>query len=243
MILIDALLGVHVGAGTVALATFLVPIVTAKGGRAHRRVGWIFVTAMAILCLTGAPVSISRILTADREGGRIAGWFLLFLTHLSAATVWKGMRVLRFKGPGRSGGPIDVALAALLVPLGAWVGYLGLRHAVPVFLFFGPFAVYGAIVDLRYWLDPAKPRMHWYFEHLGGMMGAATAALTAFSALGARALGFGGLGFLAWAGPTLVLAPVSILIARYYRRRFGLEGAVRGPSAPAGSEDLPASAS
>ena len=33
--------GIHIAAGVTALATFWLPMVTKKGGRLHRRVGWV----------------------------------------------------------------------------------------------------------------------------------------------------------------------------------------------------------
>jgi hypothetical protein len=232
MTLIDQFLGVHVAAGTVALATFLVPIVTVKGGGTHRRAGRAFVTAMAVICGTGAVVSTFRLATESRPGVRAGAWFLLFVTVLSASATWKGIRVLRFKNSGPNRNPVDLLMSALLVPMGLWIGYLGLRYRNVVFLFFSLAAIDG-VQSVRHWLNPAKPRLHWFFEHMDGMLGASIAALTAFATLGARNLGLTGLGVLAWIGPSLVLVPVSILMTRRYRRLFGLEpGAVSTRPAP-----------
>lgn len=242
MTLIDFLLGIHVSAGTVALATFLVPLVTAKGGLAHRRAGRAFVTAMAVICVTGAVVSTYRLATETRDGVRAGAWFLLFVTVLSASATWKGMRVLRMKGPGRNVSAVDLLMAAILVPMGLWIGYLGLRYRNAVLLFFSLAAIDG-FQGVKYWLNPSKPRMHWFFEHMDGMLGASIAALTAFATLGARNLGLTGLGVLAWIGPSLALVPVAVLMGRHYRRKFGLEPVVSPPVVPAAASIPRASAS
>ena len=221
--MIDFLMKIHIVAGTLALATFLVPMVTAKGGKAHRRVGWAFVVAMAALFFTGAPASIYRLATETRPGARTAASFLLFVTLLSGASTWKGIRVLRFKNAGRNTVPIDLGIATLLGLGGLFTLYQGVMVTSPILLFFGPLGIVSAIGDLRYWLNPNKPKMHWFFEHMGGMIGSSIAALTAFAALGSRSLGLGSFGVAAWIGPTLIFLPISILMARHYRRKFKLD--------------------
>ena len=92
----------------------------------------------------------------------------------------------------------------------------------PILMFFGPLGVWIAWSDIRHWLNPNKPKMHWFFEHMGNMIGASIAALTAFSALGTRSLGLGAFGAVAWIAPTVIFLPLSFAMGRYYRRKFGL---------------------
>lgn len=231
MTVIDFLMKIHIAAGTAALATFLIPMVTAKGGAAHRKAGWVFVAAMAGLFLTGAPVSIYRLATETRPGARTGASFLLFVTLLSGASTWKGMRVLRFKKADRNAHPVDLGIGVLLGLGGVYTLLQGLALSQPILMFFGPLGVITAIGDIRYWLNPAKPKMHWFFEHMGGMVGSSIAALTAFAALGSRTLGLGSFGVAAWIGPTLIFLPISMAMARHYRRKFGLE-APRSGDAP-----------
>ncbi|MBP6704059.1 MAG: DUF2306 domain-containing protein [Vicinamibacteria bacterium] len=223
MTAIDYLMKIHIAAGITALATFLVPMVTAKGGVAHRRVGWIFVAAMAGLFFTGAPASIYRLATETRPGVRASASFLLFVTLLSGASTWKGIRVLRFKGAGRNVHAMDISVAVLLGLGSVFMLYQGVMLKSALLLFFAALGLAGSVSDLRYWLNPAKPKMHWFFEHMGGMVGSSIAALTAFSAIGARSLGFGSFGLIAWIAPTVVFVPISILMTRHYRRKFKLD--------------------
>ncbi len=238
--MIELLMKIHIAAGTVALATFLVPMVTAKGGKVHRRIGWVFVVAMAALFFTGAPASIYRLATETRPGVRASASFLLFVTLLSGASTWKGIRVLRFKNSGRNTAAIDLGISVLLGLGGAFTLYQGLMFKSVILMFFGPLGIVGAVGDLRYWLNPAKPKMHWFFEHMGGMIGSSIAALTAFAALGSRSLGFGSFGVAAWIGPTLVFLPISILMARHYRRKFKLDVPKPAAVAAASSAQQPA---
>lgn len=223
MTVIDYLMKIHIAAGITALATFLVPMVTAKGGVAHRRVGWVFVAAMAGLFFTGAPASIYRLATETRPGVRASATFLLFVTVLAGASTWKGIRVLRFKGGGRNVHAMDIGVAAVLGLGSVFILYQGVMLRSALLFFFAGLGLAASVRDLRYWLNPAKPKMHWFFEHMDGMVGSSIAALTAFSAIGGRTLGFGSFGLVAWIAPTLLFLPIAILMTRHYRRKFKLD--------------------
>src|SRR5271156_5531199 len=66
MIAFKLALWIHVLAGTVALSVFWLPLVTKKGGLAHRRVGWVYVVAAATIALTTFLRSKGRT-TASRD--------------------------------------------------------------------------------------------------------------------------------------------------------------------------------
>ena len=219
---VSALRAVHISAGVVALSTFLVPMVLPKGGRGHRRVGWVFVVAMMTLCATAGPLSIYRLITGTSQDQRIAGAFLLYVSILSFASVWGGLRVLKFKGTGRHTHPLDLGVAGLLAVSGLVTIGLGLLFDATVLSVFGVLGVVNGVTDIRQWLDPDKAKMHWWFQHMGGMIGASIAALTAFSVLNAPRFGLGVFSVVVWILPTVILIPVSIVWSRYYQRKFGL---------------------
>jgi len=59
--LIDTLLVlVHVPAGAVAAASGAAAMLAGKGGRLHRRGGRIYLAAIAVVCLSGAGLAITR---------------------------------------------------------------------------------------------------------------------------------------------------------------------------------------
>lgn len=63
--------------------------------------------------------------------------------------------------------------------------------------------------------------MHWWFEHMGGMLGSCIATVTAFVAVNAPRLGLGSSGSLiAWTAPPVVGGVGLTLWIRYYRRKF-----------------------
>ncbi|MBM3818603.1 MAG: hypothetical protein FJW14_06245 [Acidimicrobiia bacterium] len=83
----NTVLAVHVAAGSVALLSMFVPMVTRKGGRLHRRAGWTFVGSMAIVSATAFALSIA-----------LRSLLLLVVTLVTANGVWSAVRVLRRKG-------------------------------------------------------------------------------------------------------------------------------------------------
>lgn len=48
----------HIIAGAIALLVLFIPMLTKKGGNVHRKVGWVFVAAMAVGALTAVAMTI-----------------------------------------------------------------------------------------------------------------------------------------------------------------------------------------
>ena len=63
---IAGLRSIHIVAGAVALATFWIPWVVKKGARVHRRVGWVYALAMAIVSATALISCIWRLVVKGR---------------------------------------------------------------------------------------------------------------------------------------------------------------------------------
>lgn len=76
----------------------------------------------------------------------------------------------------------------------------------------------------RWMLRGPTSRMHWWYEHLGGMIGTAIATWTAFVVIGGGVF-FPGLTrskgvFIFWIAPSVVGSPPLHFLKRYYRRKF-----------------------
>src|SRR6478752_7138964 len=95
--LFQILLAVHIAAGAVSLLVFSVPLVTKKGGRTHRRVGWIYVAAAATVAVTGFLSCIPLVSSGSPFRWR-AGVFLAYVSLLAAASAQFGVRALRTQG-------------------------------------------------------------------------------------------------------------------------------------------------
>lgn len=215
------LLAVHVAGGSLALLTMFIPMVTKKGGPAHRRAGWLFVAGMTGVSITALGLAGIRLWTDPTPAGQFAGRFLLFIAVLTGAGVSAGVRVLRFKRRTAAHRHVwDLGVAAVLTVTSVAAALYGLRRAEPLFTGFAVVGLLSGAGQLAYWLRPPAHPMHWWFEHLGAMLGSCIAATTAFLVVNSAALGAGTFSLALWFGPTLVGVPAIAAWNVYYRRRF-----------------------
>ncbi|WP_309119614.1 DUF2306 domain-containing protein [Paenibacillus sp.] len=220
----DILRWSHIFFGFLALAVFWIPIVTKKGGRAHNRAGWIYATAMGVVSASAFLMGMYR-LTWDAGPDADAipfAWFLTFVSILSAATAWYGIRVLRHKRrktPHRV--TLDLLFPFLLFASGIGISAYGWVIHFPLLQYFPFLGVFLGGTQLLYWLTvPAKPS-HWAVEHIVGMLSCCIATVTAFLVFGApRLLGVDSGSLLVWFSPTVALVPLIIGFTNVYRRKF-----------------------
>src|SRR5688572_1697215 len=113
--MLKLILVLHVIGGSTALLAMGIPLASRKGGRTHRRAGWVFVAGMAVVSSTSLLLCVYRFLFDADPDERRAGLFLFYVGILTAASVSAGVRVLRAKH--RTGPHFhvwDVGLAMLL---------------------------------------------------------------------------------------------------------------------------------
>ena len=191
--LYDINLFIHVVAGVVSLLTVAIPLVAAKGGRTHRRTGWVFTIAMGVVAATGvfmaafwvavplmvkpaAPDAPAAVLAAHASSVRLTAAFFLLLSLITGHATWAGLSVLR---PNQRPFTKAVFVIGILVT-GAAVLVIGLLRGQAVFVFFGIFAVVGAVRELRAVGEaPVGPAR--VIAHVRSILGGATAAFTAFA--------------------------------------------------------------
>jgi uncharacterized membrane protein len=217
--MIKPILVLHIAAGSVALLSMWVPMVSRKGGALHRRSGWVFVTAMAVVSITALVLAGARLLFDPRPAARDAGFFLLSLSVLTANSVSSGVRVLRARQ--RTAAHVhwwDIGLLTVLSAGSVALGGYGVWRARPLFLIFAVIGLINGVQGLRYWLRPASSPMQWWFAHMNNMLGGCVATLTAFLV---NTTGMFGISpYAAWLGPSLVGTPVIAIWTGYYKRRF-----------------------
>lgn len=214
----------HIIAGFTALGVFWIPIVTRKGGKAHVRVGWIYVAAMGVVAVSALLMGIWRIgFDPAKTVESVAfAWFLIFVGILSSATAWYGLRVLRFKNR-RTGHRewLDLLFPALMLLSGIGISIYGAIIGFPLITWFPIIGIALGISQLAYWLRPPSRNMHWWMEHLGGMLGCCIATITAFTVFGApRLLGVSSFHPFIWFLPTILLVPVIVGFSVYYQKKF-----------------------
>lgn len=213
---LDLLRAVHIAAGFTALFVAPGAMIARKGGTWHRRWGRVYVWAMGIVTLSAVGLAIAR-----------PNPLLLMVAVFSFYLAFSGVRVLRRKRPSEPGqrlpgASLDWAAAGLTLvgglgllalamwPLGAGRGV----SAVP--LVFGGLAIGLAARDVRSFLRPPADPRAWWYQHMGNMLGAYIATVSAFSVVNFTALPPAAR-FL-W--PTVVGSPLIAIWTRYYKRRF-----------------------
>ena len=219
--MLKTLLAIHVAGGSVALASMLLPLFSKKGGSLHRKAGWVFVGGMTVVSVTAFVLAGARALTDTRPQGQQAGVFLFYVALLTGAGVSAGIRVLRAKSrtaAHRHWWDVGVAVALTTGSL-ATLAY-GLEMRQTLFTAFSFIGIANGISQLRYWLRPPTHRMHWWFEHMGAMLGACIAATTAFLVVNAGRLGLETFSLAVWLSPTVVGVPTIVLWTRYYQEKF-----------------------
>ena len=217
--MMTSLLAVHIGAGSVALASMFIPMVTRKGGTAHRRAGWVFVWAMATVSVTALLLSGGRILFDPRPGAREFGLFLFFVAILTGSAVSAGVRVLRFKD--RTTARVhwwDTGLPALLTVASVAMAGDGVWRGEFLLVAFSVIGLLTGAGGLQYWLRAPSSRMHWWFQHMGSMLGGCIAAVTAFLVVSGDSLGIWPMA--AWLAPSIVGTTAITIWTTYYRRKF-----------------------
>lgn len=219
-------LGVHIIAGAAALLVFWIPLVTSKGGRTHRRAGWVYVTAAAIVALTGIAGAGRLILYAPRPHAWRGGIFLIYVGLFAAESALLGARALRPRT--RVGGvqkALDLVPPLLLVAGGVALAAFGVSQAQPLFVLFAALGVGQGAMHLRSWPTRRKSREGRLLAHMSAMGTSCITTLTAFIVVNAPRLGMRRFDARLWAVPIVILGLALAIMRRHYARRFARDGA------------------
>lgn len=233
----------HASAGGVGLVTMLVPLLARKGGRLHRRAGWVFTVAMGIVAITGVAIALlwlvaplevkppERALDPDAQARYAAalgaaGWFFLLVAVLVGSAAWNGVVATRQRrGAIAWGNPIDLGFAWVTAGLGAVLLVMGVAKGQPLFMGFGGLGLVTGASDLRFFRHGTHEPGAWLRRHLQAMLGGATAATTAFTVqVVGRMLddaGFGEAMLVAWMLPVVLGTGLSVWWSRRVRPAAG----------------------
>lgn len=208
-------LGVHVTAGATSFLLAPVALATAKGGRAHRRWGMVYLWAMGVVAGTALQMALYRPVL-----------FLALVAVFSFYATWSGYRATKLKDLARGGSAHAIDWAAGVVTFCSSAALAGLavfrpaavQHMGVVAILFGIIGMRLAVGELWSFVRKPKDKMFWWYSHLGHMIGSYIAAWTAFSVVTLPQI-FGPSLFL-WLWPTMVGVPAIILTTGYYKRKF-----------------------
>ena len=198
------LLVIHIAAGSVALLTAFIALVTAKGGVIHVRAGRVYAIGMTLIFLTAIPLAILG-----------ASVFLLLIAFFSFYLVFAGWRFARNRS--RRPQAVDwIAVAILgLTGVAMW-GYavvLALSGAGNwiTLVVFGFIAVALSVADGLFFnrgrSGRRRPAPHLRIQrHLTNMMAGTIATITAVMVVNVSTNPV----WLPWLLPTIVITPLII---------------------------------
>lgn len=212
----------HVLAGSVALLSMWLPMFSKKGGKLHRRAGWVYVWSMAVVSVSAIVASGVRLaLEPNRREGAL---FLMMVAILGGVATWWGVSVLQQKSRSRASCPVDwVASAALLLSGLAGIVYWALG-AMLLFAIFGALNVAIGARFLHTLRTAPSSRWWWWFEHFFGMIVACIGTVTAFLvvnyASAPEALRNAIPSVAVWVAPGIVGGAALGMLKRYYQARL-----------------------
>ncbi len=211
-----ALLTVHITAGFGSFLLAPVALVTAKGGRQHKRWGMVYLWSMGAVAATALPMALYRPVL-----------FLALVAVFSFYAAFSGFRVLRLKDLARGGSarPVDWIAASVTfissacLALFGWLRPAWVQHMGIVAIIFGILGMRLAAAQAISFVRKPREKMFWWYTHLGNFIGSYIAAWTAFSVV-TLPLVFPRAGYVLWLWPTAIGVPAIVATTIYYKRKF-----------------------
>lgn len=206
--IISILIYIHAFLGGIGLLSGIASVLVRKGGLYHKSTGKIF--SYAMLCS-----SLISLVIASMPGHE--SLFLLLIGVFTIYLVLMGVRFLKFRDASRRATSADslissAMLCASLVMLiiGAASLFREMDNSV-LYVFFGAFGSFLSFRDIRFFKKSDRNKTLWLKYHLGRMIGALIASVTAFMVAGLDLTGL-----IFWISPT-ALGTVYIF---YWNRRL-----------------------
>jgi hypothetical protein len=198
----------------------------------------VVVTAFAMSGLAFTiPVAVRQIarslsqaeLSDFLRGQRVFATFLAYLAGVTLASGWQGIWAIETRREPKAMRTLfSLALNLVVVLAGLTVLVLGIKYRSGPLVGLSPIGPLIGAGNLRYLLRGPQSRMHWWYEHLGSMIGTGIAGYTAFLVFGAARLlpsvARSQLYTLFWVLPTLIGVPAIFMTVAYYQRKFNETG-------------------
>ena len=192
---IKILIYIHAFFGGIGLITGIGSVIVEKGSPIHKRMGKLFSIGMITSSLISVPISWMP----NHEN-----LFLFLIGLFTIYLVLAGNRALTFKTKEKADW-IDKMISGsmfLFSSIMIIIGTYGIFNNISfseLYLFFGGFGLFLTIKDFRFYKNSRNPKNAWLISHIGKMIGALIASITAFIIAG---LGIGNL--MAWTLPTIL---------------------------------------
>lgn len=222
-------LGFHVLCGVVALISGLIAMRSNKGSKLHAWSGKTFYWSMVGIFLTSVLFFIIY-------PSQLKYQFFLSIGIISFYPNWSGKRMLSMKKGLNPKwydifGGIAIGVSGIIMLIYASSCLLkpneSNQYAI-LFAVFGTLSLTNSYGDLRYYLKfKEAPKMHWFFAHGGKMIGAYSAALTAFCVnIVPRMLPKNTPDFVylfTWIAPGVILGIISSMLMKKYKKKFNIQ--------------------
>ena len=206
---IKILIYIHAFFGGLGLITGLGSIIVKKGSIPHKNMGKLFSIGMIVSSLISMPIAWMP----NHEN-----LFLFLIGLFTIYLVVSGNQILTFKSKNKQvAEPIDKIISGSMLILSVFMilfGVYGLvkgNSAYSLFVFFGGFGLSLTLRDFIFYKRYTNTNNAWLSNHIGKMIGAYIASVTAFIVAG---LGIANL--IAWMLPS-VLGTFYII---YWRRKL-----------------------
>jgi len=177
------LIYIHAFFGGIGLISGIAAITLKKGSKPHKRSGKIFSYAMIISSLVS--LVIARLPNHENLFLFLIGVFTIYL-------VLAGNRVLTLKSKAKtsadmtdktiSGVMLVASILMLIIGIVQWVRHTGGNEIL--FIFFGGFGLYMTLKDFHTFRTFRERKNAWLKSHLGRMIAALIASITAFMVAG-----------------------------------------------------------
>ncbi|MEO7314461.1 MAG: hypothetical protein ABIW47_04710 [Ginsengibacter sp.] len=215
--IIKILIYFHAFFGGIGLITGTISICGKKGGINHKKAGKIFSYSMIISSL------ISLIVARMPNHGNLflflIGIFTIYMVLAgNAALTFKSTNKLQANNLDKTISGIMLVISIIMIVMGT-VGIIQKINNSILYVFFGSFGVLLTIKDFQTFKRITQNRNAWIKSHIGRMVGALIASVTAFLVAG---LNIGTV--LVWILPTILGVPYII----YWSRKFKSPGMAIG---------------
>jgi uncharacterized membrane protein len=221
---LQVLLRIHVACGVVAFVCAPVALLTAKGGKTHRRWGKIYFWCMAGVAVTALTLSFL-----------LPIYFLAMVAVFSFYSAFAAYRILYLKDMYKGARPkvVDWAAAVVTVlsslllflmgflqPQLMHVGVVRIAgHLVSIVsVVFGIIGMRMGLGSIQGFIKRPGEKMFWWFGHMQGMIASYIAAMTAFSAVNLSH--WFGAAWWVWLWPTIAGVPAIAIWTAYYKKKF-----------------------
>ncbi len=201
LLLFKSLVAAHIVTGALGLISFWVPIVSRKGGPAHRKWGLRFTILMIATgsiavgmssSTIAAPMATHPQLVGHPEFGdpaivtAIFGWMMLYLAVLTVNLAWYGWQCMLNQRQHRANlrWP-NVSLQVLLTAASLQCAWQGWSTDLPMLMGISMIGFATVGTNLRFMLAREPGPRDWLLEHIKALVGAGISVYTAFFAFGA----------------------------------------------------------